>query len=194
MLLQQFRPALILTLVFTFLTGLAYPLAMTGIAGLVAPRASEGSLVMSDNGVIGSRLIAQPFSGAGYLHPRPSASDWNAAGTSASNLGPTSSTLIADVARRRAAYEAANGRPAPIDAVTASASGLDPDISPENALAQAGRIATARGAAPQAVLDLIGTHIESPFLGLYGLPRVNVLETNLALDATFPLSTQSPGN
>ena len=194
MFLQQFRPALILTLVFTFLTGLAYPLAMTGIAGLVAPRASEGSLVMSDNRVIGSRLIAQPFSGAGYLHPRPSASDWNAAGTSASNLGSTSSTLIADVAERRAAYEAANGWPAPIDAVTGSASGLDPDISPENALAQAGRIAKARGAAPQAVRDLIVTHVESPFLGLYGLPRVNVLETNLALDATFPLSTQSPGN
>lgn len=194
MFLEQFRPALILTLVFTFLTGLAYPLAMTGIADFVAPHASEGSLVMSANGVIGSRLIAQPFSGAGYLHPRPSASDWNAAGTSASNLGPTSTRLIADVAERRAAYEAENGQPAPIDAVTGSASGLDPDISPENALAQAGRIATARGAEPQAVRDLIGAHVERPLLGLYGLPRVNVLETNLALDATFPLPTQSSGN
>lgn len=194
MFLQQFRPALVLTLGFTFLTGLAYPLAMTGFAGLASPEASEGSLIISGNEVIGSRLIAQPFSGAGYLHPRPSASGWNAAGTSASNLGPTSAKLIADVAQRRAAYEAENGQPAPIDAVTGSASGLDPDISPENALAQAERIAKARGVEAGAVLDLIETHVESPLLGLYGLPRINVLETNLALDATFPLPTQSPGN
>ncbi|MCF1710717.1 potassium-transporting ATPase subunit KdpC [Tabrizicola sp. J26] len=194
MFLQQFRPALVLTLGFTFLTGLAYPLAITGFAGLASPEASEGSLIISGNEVIGSRLIAQPFSGAGYLHPRPSASGWNAAGTSASNLGPTSAKLIADVAQRRAAYETENGQPAPIDAVTGSASGLDPDISPENALAQAERIAKARGVEAGAVLDLIETHVESPLLGLYGLPRINVLETNLALDATFPLPTQSPGN
>lgn len=194
MFLQQFRPALVLTLGFTFLTGLAYPLAMTGFAGLASPEASEGSLIISGNEVIGSRLIAQPFSGAGYLHPRPSASGWNAAGTSASNLGPTSAKLIADVAQRRAAYETENRQPAPIDAVTGSASGLDPDISPENALAQAERIAKARGVEAGAVLDLIKTHVESPLLGLYGLSRINVLESNLALDATFPLPTQSPGN
>jgi K+-transporting ATPase ATPase C chain len=121
------------------------------------------------------------------LHPRPSASDWNAAGTGASNLGPTSAALIATVAERRAAWEAANGPDAPIDAVTASGSGLDPHISPENALAQVPRIAAARGADPEALRALIETAIEPPFLSLYGEGRVNVLLTNIALDETFPM-------
>jgi K+-transporting ATPase ATPase C chain len=185
--LTQLRPALSLTLLFTLLTGLAYPLAMTGAAQALFPAAANGSLIETDGTVIGSALIAQPFAGDAWLHPRPSASGWNAAGTGASNLGPTSAALIAQVAERRAAWEAANGTPAPIDAVTASGSGLDPDISVENALAQANRIAAARGADPAAVRDLIEAATEGPFLGLYGESRVNVLLTNIALDEAFPL-------
>jgi K+-transporting ATPase ATPase C chain len=185
--LTQLRPALSLTLLFTLLTGLAYPLAMTGAAQALFPAAANGSLIETDGTVIGSALIAQPFAGDAWLHPRPSASGWNAAGTGASNLGPTSAALIAQVAERRAAWEAANGTSAPIDAVTASGSGLDPDISVETALAQANRIAAARGADPAAVRDLIEAATEGPFLGLYGESRVNVLLTNIALDEAFPL-------
>lgn len=185
--LTHLRPAIALTVVFTLLTGVAYPLAITGIAQGVFPAAANGSLIERDGAVIGSSLIAQPFAGAGYLQPRPSASDWNAAGTGASNLGPTSAALITAVAERRAAWEALNGAPAPIDAVTASGSGLDPDISPENALAQATRIATARGADPAAVRALIEAATQGRTLGLYGEPSVNVLLTNIALDAAFPM-------
>jgi len=185
--LAHLRPAIALTLFFTLLTGLAYPLALTGAAQTLFPAAANGSLIERDGSVIGSALIAQPFAGATYLHPRPSASGWNAAGTGASNLGPTSAALIATVAERRAAWEAANGTAAPIDAVTASGSGLDPDISAENALAQADRIATARKADPEAVRALIEGAVEQRLLGLYGEARMNVLLTNIALDAAFPL-------
>jgi K+-transporting ATPase ATPase C chain len=185
--LIHLRPAIALTVVFTLLTGLAYPLVMTGAAQTLFPAAANGSLIETEDTVIGSSLIAQPFAGAGYLHPRPSASGWNAAGTGASNLGPTSATLIATVAERRAAWEAANGSTAPIDAVTASGSGLDPHISPENALAQVARIAAARGVDEGAVRRLIDAATEGQFLGLYGEPRVNVLLTNIALDEAFPM-------
>lgn len=185
--LTHLRPALSLTLLFTLLTGLAYPLALTGAAQALFPAAAQGSLIRADGKVIGSALIAQPFATAAYLQPRPSASGWNAAGTGASNLGPTSAALIAAVAERRAAWEASAGAPAPIDAVTTSGSGLDPDISPENALAQAPRIAAARGADPAAVRAVIEAGIEGRFLGLYGEARVNVLQVNLALDAALPL-------
>lgn len=187
--LAYLRPALTLTLVFTALTGFAYPLAMTGVAQTLLPSAANGSLIERGGTVIGSALIAQPFAGAAYLHPRPSASGWNAAGTGASNLGPTSATLIASVTDRRAAWEAANGTDAPIDAVTASGSGLDPDVSVATALGQADRIATARGADPAAVRAVIEGAAETPFLGLYGEARVNVLLTNIALDAAFPIPT-----
>jgi len=185
--LTHLRPAIALTLLFTLLTGLAYPLAMTGLAQALVPGAANGSLIEWDGAVIGSALIAQPFSGARYLHPRPSASGFNAAGTGASNLGPTSADLAAQVAARRAAYEAATGTAAPIDAVTASGSGLDPHISRANALAQAAGIAAARGADPAAVRALISEAVEHPLLDLYGEARVNVLATNIALDAAFPM-------
>lgn len=185
--LNHLRPAIALTAFFTLLTGLAYPLMMTGAAQALFPMAANGSLIETDGTVIGSELIAQSFEGDAWLHPRPSASDWNAAGTGASNLGPTSATLIATVAERRTAWEAANGTPAPLDAVTASGSGLDPHISPENALAQVGRIATARGVDEGAVRGLIEAAIEGPFFGLYGERRVNVLLTNIALDEAFPI-------
>ncbi len=184
--LTHLRPAVTMTLLFTLLTGLAYPLAITGLAQGLFPAAANGSLVLQGERTIGSALVAQPFEGAGYLHPRPSASSWNAAGTGASNLGPTSADLIATVAERRAAWEAMNGQPAPIDAVTASGSGLDPDISPETALAQASRIAAARGVDATAVQSLIEAAVQDRTLWLFGEPRVNVLQTNLALDAAFP--------
>lgn len=181
------RPAIALTVLFTLLTGIAYPLVLTALLQAALPFAANGSLLVRDGNVVGSTLIAQPFAGNGYLHPRPSASGWNAAGTGASNLGPTSASLIATVADRRAAWEALNDTAAPIDAVTASGSGLDPDVSRENALAQAGRVAAARGADEAAVRGLIEAATEGPFLGLYGEQRVNVLLANIALDAAFPV-------
>jgi K+-transporting ATPase ATPase C chain len=186
--LNHLRPAIALTAFLTLLTGLAYPLVVTGAAQAVFPSSANGSLIETDGTVIGSSLLAQPFTGDVWLHPRPSASNWNAAGTGASNLGPTSAVLIAAVAERRSAWEAANGAAAPIDAITASGSGLDPHISPENAQAQVGRIAAARGLEEGAVRGLIEAAIEGPFLGLYGEPRVNVLLTNIALDDAFPVA------
>ena len=185
--LTHLRPAIALTLVFTLLTGLIYPVTMTGIAQGLFPATANGSLIERNGTTVGSALIAQGFTGAAYLHPRPSASAWNAAGTGASNLGPTSAALIATVAERRAAWETLNGVPAPIDAVTTSGSGLDPDISPENALAQADHIAAARGADPAAIRALIEGAVQGRTLGLYGEPRVNVLLTNIALDDAFPM-------
>lgn len=185
--LSHLRPAVLLTVLFTLLTGLAYPLALTGAAQALFPAAANGSLIDRDGRAIGSSLIAQPFEGPGYLHPRPSASGWNAAGTGASNLAPTSAALLAAVADRRTAWKAQNGTAAPVDAVTASGSGLDPDISPGNALDQADRIAAARHADPQAVRALIGAAVQGRWLGLYGEPRVTVLPTNIALDETFPM-------
>jgi K+-transporting ATPase ATPase C chain len=166
---------------------------MTGLAQSVFPAAANGSLIQRDGTTVGSTLIAQPFAGAAYLHPRPSASGWNAAGTGASNLGPTSVELIDTVADRRAAWEAANGAPAPIDAVTASGSGLDPHISPESAFAEADRIAAARGVDPVGVRAIIGAAVEGRFLGLYGEPRVNVLLANIALDDAFGVPSAGPG-
>lgn len=190
--LSHLRPAVSMILIFTAVTGVAYPLAVTRAAQALFPTAANGSLIEKNGAVVGSSLIAQPFAGSGYLHPRASASGWNAAGTGATNLGPTSAALIAQTAATRAAWEALNGAPAPIDAVTTSGSGLDPHISPENALGQAERIAAARGADPLAIRALITAHVEAPVLGLYGLARVNVLETNLALDAVFPIAPVTP--
>jgi K+-transporting ATPase ATPase C chain len=185
--LSHLRPAVSMTFLFTLLTGIAYPLAITGIAQAIFPAAANGSLIERNGMVIGSTLVAQSFTGEGYLHPRPSASDWNAAGTGATNLGPTSAALIAQVTDARAAFEVANGAPAPIDAVTTSGSGLDPHISPENALAQAARIAVARGAEDAAIAVVINDLVEPATLGLYGEPRVNVLLANIALDEAFPM-------
>lgn len=166
------------------LTGLAYPLAMTGIASVIAPQAATGSLIMRNDGVaVGSALIGQEFTQPAYLHPRPSAVDYDAASSGASNLAPSSTELRESVKARRQAWEDFNNGIAPIDAVTASASGLDPDISPQNARGQAQRIARERGVDPEQVLAIIDANIQNPLLGIYGQPRVNVLMTNLALDA-----------
>ncbi|OWJ77822.1 potassium-transporting ATPase subunit KdpC [Haematobacter missouriensis] len=177
------RPALAMMLVMTALTGIAYPLAVTGIGGALNPSGATGSVILQDGRAVGSALISQGFSDPGYLHPRPSAVDHATLPSGASNFGPTSALLAEQVAARRAAWEAANGSPAPADALTASGSGLDPHVSPENARGQAGRIAAARGMAEGEVLRIIAARTEGRWLGLYGERRVNVLLVNLDLDA-----------
>lgn len=177
------RPAIAVVVLFTLLLGLAVPLAFTGLAGVVFPNQAGGSLVERDGRVIGSVLLGQNFTDARYFHPRPSATSpdpYNAAASAASQLGPTSETLLAAVKERVAA---AGGGPVSADAATASGSGLDPHISPENAARQIRRVAEARGMQEARLAELIAQHTEGRQLGLLGEPRVNVLRLNLALDA-----------
>lgn len=183
--LSQIRPALMMLVVMTLLTGLAYPLAVTGIARALFPVQANGSLVYGADGrIIGSALIGQTFASDRYFHGRPSAAGegYDAANSSGSNLGPTSAKLIAAVKERASALGATPANPAPVDLVTASGSGLDPDISPAAAAFQAARVAAVRGLDPAAVTALVRQHTEAPTLGLLGGARVNVLELNLALD------------
>jgi len=189
---RQLLPALVAFLAITFLTGIAYPLAVTGVAQLAFPGRANGSLVERDGQVVGSRLIGQPFTGPAYFHPRPSAAGdgYDAMASSASNLGPTNQTLIASARERAIEYRRENGLAAdarvPVDALTASGSGLDPHISPSNARLQARRVARARGLPPQRVLELVRAHSGGRSLGFLGEPAVNVLELNLALDEEHP--------
>ena len=186
---HSFRPAIAMMALFTLLLGLAYPLAVTGIAQLVFPSQANGSLVRDAGGrVVGSALIGQPFAGATYLHPRPSAAGdgYDAAASSGSNMGPLNPNLAARVAESAQTIRAEDGPGViPADAVTTSASGLDPDVSPAYARLQAARIARARGVPVQQVQSIIEAHIEGAFLGFIGQPHVNVLLTNRALDARF---------
>ena len=186
---NQLRPALVMTALFTLLLGLAYPLAVTGIAQVAFPDQANGSLVRDAGGrVVGSSLIGQPFFGATYLHPRPSAAGdgYDAAASSGSNMGPLNPDLIARVAESAQTIRAEDGPGViPADAVTTSGSGLDPDVSPAYARLQAARIARARGVPVQQVQSIIDVHIEGAFLGFIGQPHVNVLLTNRALDARF---------
>ncbi|ACL55241.1 K(+)-transporting ATPase subunit C [Methylobacterium nodulans] len=195
--LQHLRPTLVLGVALTLLTGLAYPLAMTGLAGILFPVEAAGSLVERDGKVVGSRLIGQSFTGDRFFHGRPSATTapdptdasktmpapYNAANSGGSNLGPTSAALAdrvkADVERLRAENP---GAPVPVDLVTTSGSGLDPDISPEAALFQVPRIAKARHLPEERLRDLVAAQVQGRTLGLIGEPRVNVLALNLALD------------
>ena len=181
---RQLVPAVVLLLAFTLLTGIAYPLFVTGVSQLAFPSRSDGSLIERDGRVVGSRLIGQQFTEPRYFQPRPSAAGdgYDAMSSSASNLGPTNEELLDAVRERRSAYEQANGEPAPVDALTASGSGLDPHISPANARAQAERVARARGIHLADVMRLIDAHTDSRSLGFLGEPAVNVLELNLALD------------
>lgn len=177
------RPALAVVGLFTLLLGLAVPLAFTGIAGVVFPGQAGGSLLERDGQVVGSALLGQNFSSERYFHPRPSATTpdpYNAAASAASQLGPTSAALLAAVTER---VVAAGGGPVPADAATASGSGLDPHISPENAARQIPRIAAARRLPEARVADLVARQTEGRQFGLLGEPRVNVLRLNLALDA-----------
>ena len=188
--LSQLRPAVVSTVIFTALLGLAYPLVVTGVARAAFPVQAGGSLVRDSAGrVIGSSLLAQGFARDEYLHPRPSAAGkgYDASASSGSNYGPLNPDLAARVKADAAALRASTGsQRVPDDAVTTSASGLDPDISPDYALLQAGRIARARGASPEAVRALVQARVKGPWLGFVGQPRVNVLQANLALDGRFP--------
>jgi K+-transporting ATPase ATPase C chain len=188
--LSEIRPAIVSTVIFTLLLGLGYPLAITGISELAFPHQAHGSLVTNASGqVIGSALIAQSFAKDQYLHPRPSAAGngYDPTSSGGSNYGPLDPNLAKRVTGDAASLRASTGHPQiPDDAITTSASGLDPDISPAYALLQADRIAKARGAPVGPVTQLISQHVEAPFLGFIGQPHLNVLMTNLALDAAFP--------
>ena len=195
--LREIRPAIVVLVALTLITGLVYPLAMTGIAELLFPRQAEGSLIERDGKVVGSALIGQEFTSDKYFHGRPSATiatdpndptktvavPYNAANSGGSNLGPSNKALIdrvqADVDKLKKENPSS---PVPIDLVTTSASGLDPDISPEAAYFQVLRVAKARNLAENQVRQLVSDHVEDRFLGLLGEPRVNVLLLNLALD------------
>lgn len=174
------------TILTAILFGLAYPLAITGIAGALFPHRASGSLILKNGQVIGSRLIAQSFTSDKYFHPRPSAAGngYDATASGGSNLAQSNAKLAARIQADIDTLEKANpGKPVPIDAVTTSASGLDPDITPDNAYYQASRVAKARGMSEDALRKLIAEHTEGRQLGFLGAPRVNVLELNLALDA-----------
>jgi len=196
--LREIRPAIIVFVVLTLITGLAYPLAMTAIAGAIFPSQAEGSLIERDGKVVGSALIGQEFKDDKYFHGRLSATTapdpndstktvsapFNAANSGGSNLGPTSKALNDRIKEDVEKLKAENpGSPVPLDLVTTSASGLDPDISPEGALFQVPRVAKARKMPEERVRELVEQNTQSRLAGLLGEPRVNVLELNLALDA-----------
>jgi potassium-transporting ATPase KdpC subunit len=194
---KEIRPAIMLLIALTLITGLAYPLAMTGIAVTLFPRNAGGSLIERNGKVVGSTLIGQEFKSERYFHGRPSATlgpdpadpsklvaqPYNAANSMGSNLGPTNKALAARVEEELNRLKQENpGVPVPIDLVTTTGSGLDPDISPEAAFFQAPRIAKTRGLSEERVRQLIEAHVEQRVLGVLGEPRVNVLLLNLALD------------
>lgn len=191
------RPAGVLFAVLSLVTGLAYPLAVTGVAQVALPTQANGSLIQRDGQVIGSRLIGQPFSDPAHFWGRPSATSPmpnNAANSGGSNLGPSNPALIEAVKARVAALKAADPgqtAPVPVDLVTTSASGLDPHISRAAADYQLPRIARLRGLPESALRALVEAHTERPWLGFLGEPRVNVLQLNLDLDASHPLPPRS---
>jgi K+-transporting ATPase ATPase C chain len=195
--LKEVRPAIVFIIALTLITGLIYPLVMTGIAGVIFPYQAQGSLIEKDGKVIGSELIGQPFNTDNYFHSRPSATlgpdpsdpskttgvPYNAVNSMGSNLGPTNKALIERVKAEADKLKAENpSATVPIDLVTTSGSGLDPDITPEGAYFQAPRIAKARNMPENTVRELVAEHIQGRTLGLFGEPRVNVLELNQALD------------
>jgi len=187
--LTHLRPAVVMLSLFTVLTGLVYPLLMTGIVQIVLPSAANGSLVVRNGSVVGSALIGQSFTSDRYFWPRPSAAGekgYDAANSSGSNLGPLSGKLISRVEADVTALRKTGASTIPVDAVTASASGLDPHISPAFAALQIARVAAARKVPEARLRRLVDAATERPVLGLFGEPRLNVLQLNLALDASLP--------
>ena len=190
MLRKQLRPAILMTLLLCVVTGFIYPGVVTGLAQLIFPRQANGSLVMVKGRVVGSELIGQPFARLEYFHPRPSAAGngYDATASAGTNKGPTDRKLADTLIGARADSLVAAGVPKgsiPTDAVTASASGLDPHISPANAYLQVARVARARGVDSAAVRRLLDAHVEGRQFGFFGEPRVNVLMLNIALDSAF---------
>lgn len=189
---EELRPLIAVTLALLFITAVIYPLVVLGIGQGLFNHQANGSIVTVNGQAVGSSLLGQEFAKAQYFHPRPSAagSGYDASSSGGSNLGPGSKTLIDDVQQRVQAFIKENNLPAgtkvPVDAVTASASGLDPDISPATAALEVDRVAQARGVSPAAVQKLVGQYTSQPTLGFVGQPRVNVLELNIALDKTYP--------
>ena len=183
--LRQLRPAIVVLALMTALTGLVYPLLVTGVAQLAFSDEADGSEITRDGEVVGSSLIAQPFEGDEWFQPRPSGVDFDAAGSGGVNLGPTNPELLDTIAERAVEYRQRNGLadgvPVPVDAVTSSASGLDPHVSVRNARMQAPRVAEARDLAVDAVLALVEAHTEARTLGVLGEPRVNVVQLNADL-------------
>jgi K+-transporting ATPase ATPase C chain len=187
---RQLRPALVLLLLFTLLTGIAYPFAILGIGQMLMPDQANGSLVRDSGGrVVGSALIGQNFAGPAYFHGRPSAagSGYDGTASSGSNFGPASKALI-DRTRQAVAQARKEGvdGPIPADLLTASGSGLDPDVSPEAAFAQVARVSRARGIEPEKVRTVVDRSVDRPMLGILGDPRVNVLDLNRQLDRIAP--------
>ncbi|MFY9674421.1 MAG: potassium-transporting ATPase subunit KdpC [Terriglobales bacterium] len=185
--------AVLMTIATTILLGIIYPLVVTGLAQVLFPRQANGQLIYRNGKVIGSSLIAQGFSGAGYFHPRPSAAGngYDAANSNGSQLGPTNQKLIDRVKGDVASAQTENpGVPVPIDLVTTSASGFDPDITPAAAKFQIQRVAAERKAPTAEIEELVQQHTAGRQWGFLGEPRVNVLELNLALDDRFPVTAQ----
>lgn len=186
---KQFLVAIVYTLVTTVIFGLIYPLVVTGLSQLLFPAQANGSLIVKDGKVIGSRLLGQSFSSEKYFHPRPSnaGNGYDPTASGGSNLGPTNQALITRVQQDVAKWQLENpGVPIPADLVTSSGSGLDPDISPASAEFQAPRVAKARGVTLDQIRGLVAKHIQGRQWGIFGEARVNVLELNLDLDNAFP--------
>ena len=186
--------AVLMTIATTILLGIVYPLIVTGLAQVIFPRQANGELIQRDGKIVGSSLIAQGFSGAGYFHPRPSAAGngYDAANSNGSQLGPTNQKLVDRVKGDVASAQAENpGVPVPVDMVTTSASGLDPDITPAAAKFQIRRVALERKVPEAELGKLVLEHTVNRQLGFLGEPRVNVLELNLALDERFPMAASN---